>query len=77
MESRLAKWGNSLGLRIPKSFAQQIGLKEGSPVEIQIVGNSIILTQVSFKLEDLLAQITPENIQSEIKSGKRVGKEIW
>ncbi len=77
MESRLAKWGNSLGVRIPKSFAQQIGLKEGSPIEIHIKGNSIILTQVAFVLEDLLAQVTDDNLHSEVKSGERVGKELW
>ena len=28
MQSRVQKWGNSLALRIPKSFATEIGLAE-------------------------------------------------
>ena len=39
MVTRILKWGNSLGLRIPKSFALQAGVKEGSSGEIALEGD--------------------------------------
>ena len=34
MKTRIQKWGNSLALRIPKSFANEVGLEQDSPVEV-------------------------------------------
>jgi antitoxin MazE len=38
MQARIQKWGNSLAMRIPKAIAQDIGLSEGSKVEIVAKG---------------------------------------
>ena len=79
MKTKVQKWGNSLGLRIPKSFAQEINLDDGSLVDIKIEKETIIIKSLSpsFKLNNLLAKITPENIHNEIVIEKNVGKEIW
>ncbi len=79
MKTKIKKWGNSLGLQIPKSFAQETNLDDGSPVDIKVEKEAIIIKSLksSFKLNDLLAKITPENIHNEIVIGKNVGKEIW
>jgi antitoxin component of MazEF toxin-antitoxin module len=37
----------------------------------------IVVTEASDNLEDLLAQITEDNIRPEIDFGEPVGKEIW
>ena len=34
---KVRKWGNSLGLRLPKSFAEQHSIVDGSSVEIDHV----------------------------------------
>ena len=36
MRTRIQKWGNSLGLRIPKSFAEEAGVEAGSDVDLSI-----------------------------------------
>jgi hypothetical protein len=36
-----------------------------------------IVTESSINLDDLLAQITEENIHPEVITGLPVGKEIW
>ena len=79
MKTKIKKWGNSLGLRIPKSFAQETNSDDGSPVDIKVEKEAIIIKSLksSFKLNDLLAKITPENIHNEIVIGKNVGKETW
>lgn len=77
MQSRIQKWGNSLGLRIPKAIAQQAGLSEGTPVDFIVRGNTIVINPQRYSLETMLSQITPENIHKEIATEEPVGREIW
>lgn len=77
MQSRVQKWGNSLGLRIPKTIAQQAGLSEGTTVNFSVRGNSIVINPQQYSLETMLSQITPDNVHKEIDTGYIVGREIW
>lgn len=36
---RVAKWGNSLAIRLPASVAEALELKEGDEVEVHVVGD--------------------------------------
>lgn len=79
MESKVQKWGNSLAVRIPKIFAEEAGLAENSEVDVSFVDGTVVIKRKSrfkFYLRDLLEQITPENIHSEIDTGPEVGLEI-
>lgn len=76
MLSTVSKWGNSLGIRIPRIMAEQIDIAEGEPVELIIEDNHLLIQKV-YTLENLLKQVTPDNIHSEIDTGTAVGKEIW
>lgn len=73
------KWGNSLGLRIPKSFAEQVHLKVGSEVIIEVIDGNLVVKpkRKKYNLDELLARITPENVHAEIDLGAPVGNEIW
>lgn len=79
MRARVQKWGNSLGLRIPKPFAEETRLEENAEVEISIKGRKLIVEAVApaFTLQSLLDRVTPENLHGEVGTGKRVGKESW
>lgn len=60
---RVAKWGNSLGVRVPRDVAARVGLTEGARVDIEAsADNSIVITRSRrrFTLEELLAGMTPE-----------------
>jgi antitoxin MazE len=35
---QVAKWGNSLAVRLPKSVVELLGLKEGDSIEIHVAG---------------------------------------
>jgi antitoxin MazE len=35
---RVAKWGNSLAVRLPRSVVDALALKEGDAIEIEVVG---------------------------------------
>jgi len=80
MQARVQKWGNSLAVRIPKSFASQLHLGQNSVVEMSVENGKIILLPV-LKQETTLAQllegVTKENLHSETKTGTAVGREAW
>lgn len=77
MKTHVRKWGNSIGVRIPQQFAQEVGLTDGTELEMNIVDKKIVLMKPKVTLDDLLQKITPENIHKEIGTGSPKGKEIW
>jgi antitoxin MazE len=80
MKTRAQKWGNSLAIRVPKSVAQQVGLKEQDDLEIEVQDGNVVLKpqlQRVYRLEDLVKQITQKNLHGEIDTGTSVGREIW
>ncbi|MGI8493940.1 MAG: AbrB/MazE/SpoVT family DNA-binding domain-containing protein [Pyrinomonadaceae bacterium] len=79
-ESSIQKWGNSLVLRIPKSFAVESKIEQGSTVEVSLESGKIIVfpvTESKFLLDGLLAKVTAENLHGEIDTGNSVGREVW
>jgi len=80
MKVQIQKWGNSLALRIPKSFAIESKIEQGSTVEVSLESGKIIVFPVAepeFPLDELLASVTVENLHGEIDTGASVGKEAW
>ena len=80
MRARVQKWGNSLAVRIPKSFATEVGLERETSVDVTLEGGRIVLTPVTepeFTLTQLLAEVTTENIHGEADAGPAVGEETW
>jgi antitoxin MazE len=80
MKTRVQKWGNSLALRIPKSFAAEAGLREDTPVTLSMVEGRLIIQAVASEpltLEDLLRGVTEENRHGEWDTGLAVGWELW
>jgi antitoxin MazE len=80
MKTRIQKWGNSLALRIPKSFAAETGLREDTPIELSLVEGKLIVQPLSnepLTLDELLRGITDQNLHDEWDTGPAVGKEIW
>lgn len=76
----LAKWGNSLGVRIPMAIAKQIHLTEGTNVTLTVVDGNLVIQPVPRKrytLDELLEGMTPDNCHAEVEMGKPVGNEIW
>jgi antitoxin MazE len=80
MKTRIQRWGNSLALRIPKSFASEAGLREDTEVELSLAKGKLIVRAVEAKpptLEELLRGVTDDNLHCEWDTGPAVGKEIW
>jgi antitoxin MazE len=80
METCVKRWGNSLALRIPRPLAEEAGLRENSPVELSLEEGKLVVVPIMerrYALEVLLAQVTPENVHSEVDTGGAVGSEAW
>lgn len=80
METTVQKWGNSLAVRIPKAFAEEAGVLEGSPVDISVADGQIVVRRLrprGVTLDELLADVTPENIHAVVDTGPAVGREAW
>lgn len=79
MVTRVQRWGNSLALRIPQSFAVQARVAEGTAVDIAIEDNRLVVKPVlhQYRLRDLLKRIDRRNRHSEVRTGPAVGKEAW
>ncbi len=79
MKSTVQKWGNSLAIRIPKSFANEIDLSQGTEIDLVLFDDKIQIEPIKKKLslKDLLSKVTDDNIHNEIDTGAVVGKEVW
>lgn len=78
MASKLQKWGNSIGIRIPKSIVEKANIQVDSEVEIEHKDGKIIIfpKKNNLNLDDLLSKITRENLHGE-ENFSIEGKEIW
>src|SRR5580658_2628278 len=80
MKTQLARWGNSLAVRIPKPVAMAAKLKTGDDLELDVEGPGRVRIRKPKRkptLEELVSRITPENRHSETEWGEPVGKELW
>ena len=80
MRTRVQKWGNSLALRIPKAFVDEIAIAPNAPVNISVNEGKLIVTPIpepEMTLDELLAGVTDENLHHEIDAGPPVGNEVW
>lgn len=76
MAVTLQKWGNSVGVRLPKTMLEQVGLNEGSQVEVMVEGDHLVIRRQRLKLADLLAACKPENRPDPIDFGPPAGREL-
>ena len=80
MTTTIRKWGNSLGLRIPRDVAEEAGIIEGREVVFVKRGRGLSVEPViepTISLNTLLRKITPENSHVEVDWGTPRGKEVW
>ncbi len=81
MRAQLKKWGNSLALRIPAGFLDELNLSENSTLDVRVEDGKLIIApmqkrQWKYSLEELLAGVSEENIHPETDWGSAVGEEL-
>lgn len=84
MKVEFLKWGNSLALRVPKAFAEEIGASVGKAANMEVRDGKLIVELAKpkrrkrrYRLDQLVIGIRPENRHSELEWGPPVGNEAW
>lgn len=80
MQTKIQRWGNSLGLRIPKSLAEQAGVEAGSEVDLAVEDGELIVRPrraPRYDLGNLLRRVTAKNVHRAVETGHAVGREVW
>jgi antitoxin MazE len=76
---QISKWGNSLGLRVPRDVAAQAGLTEGTKVDVEARDDGSIVirkAQRRYTLEELVAGMTPDKAHPSLIDDEPVGREF-
>jgi antitoxin MazE len=78
MQVQITRWGNSLGVRIPRGLAERIGLRAGARVEIEAEDGRIVIARSTprYRLEDLLQGMTPAAMREAFDWGPDIGREV-
>lgn len=79
MHAQVAKWGNSLAVRIPRAVARDTGLTQGTTVQMTTANGGLLITPAAprYGLKQLVSGITPQNRHAETDWGRPVGQEVW
>ena len=80
MQAKIQKWGNSHAVRIPKLLVKEARLSYGSPIELSMEEEKIVIEpreNPAISLEALLKGVSKHNLHGETDTGKPVGREAW
>ncbi|GAB6058807.1 AbrB/MazE/SpoVT family DNA-binding domain-containing protein [Desulfonatronum parangueonense] len=82
MLTKVQKWGNSQGLRLPKNVLDDVQINVGDEVDVSVKDNVIVISPVrsirgKYRIEDLVSQIPEDSKPQETFWGEPVGKETW
>jgi antitoxin MazE len=77
--TQIAKWGNSLGLRLPKAVTREAQIDEGDTVDVSVKNGAIVIrpSRPKYRLEQLVGRITVRNRHDEPDWAGPVGGEVW
>lgn len=80
MKTKVTRWGNSLGIRIPSRVAAGHGIAEGSEIEILEDGIELRLVPAKpkrYSLNELLEGVSEDNAHHELPADRPKGREVW
>lgn len=73
LNMKIAKWGNSLAVRIPKDVAEALGLAEGDEVEIEAGRVGVLRLNRQMTRQEALANL--RRLRGTMPPGFRFGRE--
>jgi antitoxin MazE len=77
MRTHIAKWGNSLAVRLPRDIVDRISLEVGTPIEIEVEAGTLVLRPAvpRYALAELLTGMSPEAMHEAFDWGPDLGRE--
>lgn len=79
-KTKISKWGNSNGVRIPQEILDEINLQRDDEVDLIADGGSLVIKKrnVPSSLEELFKDYNSEPFHAgEIDWGEKQGNEYW
>ncbi|MEE2717033.1 MAG: AbrB/MazE/SpoVT family DNA-binding domain-containing protein [SAR324 cluster bacterium] len=82
MLTKVKKWGNSQGVRIPKKMLDDVCLQVGEEIDISVEEGKIVIESTvkahgRYNIHDLIRQMPAGYVAKEEDWGEPVGKEVW
>jgi antitoxin MazE len=77
MRASIARWGNSLAVRVPKELAASLGLREGAAVEMTVEDDAIVLRRRRYDIRELVAAMADKERPPLLLEDEPRGSEIW
>lgn len=82
MVTKVQKWGNSQGLRVPKGLLEEAQMKVGDAVHVSVQGQKIVIEPLKqvrgrYNLKELVSQMPKEYRAKEVDWKAPVGQEEW
>ena len=77
MRSSIARWGNSLAVRVPKEVAETIGLREGAALDLTIEDDAIVLRRRRHDIRNLVAAMADAEQPPLLMEDAPRGNETW
>jgi antitoxin MazE len=80
VRTKIQRWGNSLGLRIPRALAEEAGVEAGAEVDLSVRKGELVVKparRAKYRLTELVRKITKKNLHGEVDTGAPVGREAW
>jgi len=80
MTTKITKWGNSLGIRISKTIADELGLKPGTEIDVNTVDGKILISPKikDLTMDELLHEMTADDVLDQFEEIEPLGLEkVW
>ncbi len=82
MITKVQKWGNSQGLRLPKALLAEAAIVVGDAVDVAVKDGALVITPVrrvrgGHDLRELVKRIPSRYEAEELRWGPPVGREAW
>jgi antitoxin MazE len=77
MQTQIARWGNSLAVRVPREIAEAAKLVEGAAVELAVENDAVVIRPARrrYRLAELLVGMTPKAMHEAFEWGPDIGRE--
>lgn len=75
-QTTIQRWGNSLAVRLPRAFIDELKVKQHSPITLTII-NGQLMIEPEITLDSFVASMDPNNLHDETGWGEPQGVEVW
>lgn len=77
MRASVARWGNSLAVRLPKEAATSVGFAEGATLDLTIENDAIVLRRRRYDIKALVREMAGAEPPPLILDDDAEGSEVW